>query len=108
MVKNCIFCKIAQLDLPCDKVYEDTDFIVFHDLHPKAPVHVLIVPKRHIQSLAHLEESDHNLMGRLTLLLPKIALMLHLKAGFRTIINTGKGGGQEIFHLHYHLLGTPN
>ncbi len=105
---NCLFCKISLGELPCNKVYEDNDFLVFHDLHPKAPIHVLVVPKRHIQSLAHLEEHDQSLMGKLTLLLQKIALTLNLTAGFRTIVNTGKGGGQEVFHLHYHLLGTPS
>lgn len=106
MLDNCIFCKIILGELPCNKVYEDNDFLAFHDLHPKAPVHVLLVPKRHIQSLAHLEAQDQSLMGRLTLLLPKIALDLNLTSGFRTVVNTGKGGGQEVFHLHYHLLGT--
>lgn len=107
-MQNCLFCKISLGELPCNKVYEDNDFLVFHDLHPKAPVHVLLVPKRHIQSLAHLEDRDQVLMGKLTLLLQKVALTLNLTAGFRTIVNTGKGGGQEVFHLHYHLLGTPS
>ncbi|MCF6767124.1 histidine triad nucleotide-binding protein [Thiotrichales bacterium 19S11-10] len=102
---DCIFCKIINNELPCDKIYEDEDFIAFHDLYPKADTHVLVIPKKHIESLKHTQDDDEALLGKITLLLPKLAEMLNLTDGFRTIINTGKGGGQEVFHLHYHILG---
>lgn len=104
---DCIFCKIINGSIPCKKVYEDNEILVFHDLHPKASVHVLVVPKVHVESLAHLDASHENLIGHLTLKLKDIAQLLNLKDGFRVGVNTGKGGGQEVFHLHYHLLGNP-
>lgn len=102
---DCIFCKIVNGELPCNKVYEDKDFIAFHDLYPKADTHVLVIPKKHIHSLKEAHSEDEALIGQLTLLLPKLAEMLNLHKGFRTVVNTGKGGGQEVFHLHYHILG---
>ncbi len=102
---DCLFCKIEQGDIPSDKVYEDEDVIVFKDLYPKADVHLLIVPRKHIVSLNELLPEDQELMGKMMLLLPKLAKQQGLNEGFRTIINTGKGGGQEIFHIHIHLLG---
>ncbi len=102
---NCIFCKIAAGQIPSTQVYNDDKVIVFKDINPKAAVHLLIVPREHIVSLAELEESHRELMGHIMLLLPKLALQMGLSDGFRTIINTGKGGGQEVFHLHVHLLG---
>lgn len=104
-MSDCIFCRIVAGELPCNKVYEDDEFIAFHDISPKAPVHVLVIPKAHIESLAGLNSTHHDLIARLTLLLPKIAEQCGLKNGFRTIVNTGPGGGQEVGHLHYHLLG---
>ncbi len=104
---NCLFCKIIRGEIPCKKIFEDADFIAFHDIHPKAPIHALIIPKKHIESLAHLEAEDTLLMGQLTLLLKKLAQDLGLSHGFKVQINTGIGGGQEVFHLHYHLLGSP-
>ena len=106
-MSDCIFCKIADGDLPADKIYEDAEFIAFKDLYPKASVHVLVIPKKHIASLVEQTSEDIELMGRLTALLPKIAKACGLK-GFRTIINTGPEGGQEVFHLHYHVLGGAN
>ncbi|MDF2529263.1 MAG: family hydrolase [Gammaproteobacteria bacterium] len=106
MNKNdCIFCKIVKAEIPAKKVYEDELFIGFHDIHPKAKTHVLLIPKQHITSLGHLSPADAELMGKLTLLLPKLAKDLGLHDGFRTIVNTGPGGGQEVPHLHYHILG---
>lgn len=104
----CIFCKIAAGEIPCKKIFENHDFIAFHDLHPKAPVHVLVIPKKHIESLAYLEADDAALMGKLTLLLKNLAKELNLTDGFKINVNTGKGGGQEVFHLHYHLTGHPS
>lgn len=101
---DCIFCRIAAGEIPARKVYEDEDFVAFHDLHPKAAVHLLVIPRKHIASLAELEPADEGLMGRMLRLLPQLARDQGLD-GFRTIINTGRSGGQEIFHLHIHLLG---
>ena len=103
---NCLFCKIEKGDIPSSKVYEDADVIVFNDIAPKAEVHLLVVPRKHIVSLNDLSPVDHDLMGKIMLLLPKLAKQQGLVEGFRTIINTGKGGGQEVFHIHIHLLGN--
>lgn len=102
---DCLFCKIEKGEIPSDKIYEDEDVIVFKDLYPKADVHLLIVPRKHIASLNELLPVDQQLMGKMMLLLPKLAKEQGLEQGFRTIINTGKGGGQEVFHIHIHLLG---
>lgn len=102
---NCIFCKIAQGEIPANRVYEDDELVVFHDIAPKAKVHLLVIPKKHIVSLDDLTAEDQILMGKIMLLLPGLAKEQGLQSGFRTIINTGKGGGQEVFHLHVHLLG---
>lgn len=100
---NCIFCKIIAGELNTKFTYEDEEVIVFPDIKPKATTHMLIVPKKHITSLNTLKDTDNMLMARMVQLLPKIAKQLGIK-GFRTIINTGKEGGQEIDHLHFHLL----
>lgn len=105
MMDDCIFCKIVSGALPADKVYEDEQVIVFRDLYPKAKVHLLLVPKEHVVSLRDMDESHAELLAHMMLLLPKLAKEQGLDSGFRTIINTGKGGGQEVFHLHMHLLG---
>ncbi len=102
---NCLFCKIAQGEIKASVIYEDPEFLAFKDIHPKAPVHILVIPKIHRESLADLTEQDAELMGRLTCKLKIIAESQGLKNGFRTIINTGPGGGQEIGHIHYHVLG---
>ncbi|MDM8562952.1 histidine triad nucleotide-binding protein [Candidatus Marithioploca araucensis] len=105
MKTDCLFCKIIAGELPCDQVYSDEHVIVFEDINPKAPVHLLIVPREHIISLNALEEKHDGLMGHIMRLLPKLAKEQGLDKGFRTIINTGSGGGQIVFHLHVHLLG---
>jgi len=102
---DCLFCKIEKGEIPSDKVYEDADVIVFKDIAPKAKVHLLLIPRRHIDGLNDLLPEDQDIMGKMMLLLPKLAKEQGLDEGFRTIINTGKGGGQEVFHLHIHLLG---
>ncbi|MET1256337.1 histidine triad nucleotide-binding protein [Aliikangiella maris] len=102
---DCLFCKINQNQIPSDKVYEDDDVIVIKDIAPKAKVHLLVIPKKHIASLNELLPEDRELMGKIMLLLPELAKAQGLDSGFRTIINTGKGGGQEVFHIHVHLLG---
>lgn len=108
---NCIFCKIVQKTIPSRKVYEDQDLYAFWDVNPNAPVHFLIIPKTHIPSLAQLEEQDQALMGRIMLLAPKLALQEgcnpYPEGGFRVVINTGAEGGQEVPHLHIHVMGGP-
>ncbi len=105
MSENCIFCKIAAGELPSGKIYEDSELIAFHDIHPVAPVHFMIVPKAHIASLADADASHAPLLGRIMMLAPILAKEQGLHDGFRTIINTGKGGGQEVMHLHVHIIG---
>jgi histidine triad (HIT) family protein len=105
MPEDCLFCKIVRGDLASDFVYEDGDVVVFKDIHPKAPVHLLVVPRLHIPSLEDLQVGHDALIGRAVRLLPELAQAHGLTDGFRTVINTGRGGGQEIFHLHIHLLG---
>ncbi|MCB5188403.1 histidine triad nucleotide-binding protein [Methylobacillus caricis] len=104
MSTDCIFCKIVTNDIPSNKFYEDDEVIVFHDIRPIAPVHFLIVPKLHVESLADCDETHQNLLGKMLLLAPKLATQLGLK-GFRTMINTGREGGQEVFHIHIHVFG---
>jgi histidine triad (HIT) family protein len=104
-MNDCIFCKIVAGAIPSRKVYEDEYLFAFHDIQPAAPVHVLIIPKTHVASLADCDPSHAEDLGRVLLAAPKIAAQVGLVDGFRTIINTGKGGGQEVFHLHAHILG---
>jgi histidine triad (HIT) family protein len=103
---NCLFCKIIAGDIPCNKVYEDEDFLAFHDIHPKAPTHVLVIPKFHLPTLADATEQDAALLGRMMDRVRIIADQeLKLDAGYRVIINVREGGGQEVFHIHAHILG---
>ena len=102
---DCIFCRIARGEIPSRKVFEDDEIIAFHDIQPQAPVHFMIVPKTHIESLAHAGETDAPLLGRMMALAPLLARQMGLEQGFRTIINTGRVGGQEVMHLHIHILG---
>ncbi|MDO9281425.1 MAG: histidine triad nucleotide-binding protein [Methylotenera sp.] len=104
MSADCIFCKIASGDIPSKKIYEDEDVIVFNDIHPIAPVHFLIVPKLHVENLLNCGEQHQALLGKMLLLAPKLAKEQGL-SGFRTMINTGHEGGQEVFHLHVHVFG---
>ncbi len=108
---NCIFCKIAAGAIPSRKVYEDDELFAFHDIKPWAPVHFLIIPKLHIPSMAHLEPAHAGLMGRLMTLAPRLAQEQGCKpypqGGFRIVANTGDEGGQEVHHLHVHVMGGP-
>ncbi|TCJ18514.1 histidine triad nucleotide-binding protein [Parasulfuritortus cantonensis] len=104
-MSDCIFCKIAAGEIPCRKVYEDDDVLAFHDIHPVAPVHFMIIPKAHVASLAECGEDHRDVLGKILLLAPKLAVEQGLTDGFRTVINTGRGGGQEVFHLHVHIIG---
>jgi histidine triad (HIT) family protein len=104
-MSNCLFCKIISGDIPSAQVYSDEHCIAFKDIHPKAKVHLLVVPRRHIESLAHLQATDAELMGLMTVSLQQIARQNGLDNGFRTVINTGHEGGQEVGHLHFHVMG---
>lgn len=107
-MNDCLFCKIIRGEIPCAKVYEDDEVLAFHDINPVAPVHFMLIPKLHLDSLAEADEGHGALLGRMLLLLPKLAMEQGLDQGFRTVINTGRGGGQEIFHLHIHVIGGGN
>jgi histidine triad (HIT) family protein len=103
-MSDCIFCKIIANELPCNKVYEDEFVLAFHDIDPSAETHVLVIPKQHIATLADLDVSHEQIMTKFTMSIPMIAKKLGLK-GFKTLINTGKEGGQIVFHIHAHILG---
>lgn len=103
---NCLFCRIISGQIPSKKVYEDDLAFAFHDINPQAPTHVLIAPKKHIASLNEASQDDRELLGHLTLVASKLADQLGVVAGgYRTVINTGAGAGQSVWHIHVHLLG---
>jgi histidine triad (HIT) family protein len=104
-MSDCIFCKIIAAEIPSRKVYEDDDVFVFHDIHPFARVHLLIIPKAHIASLAECGAEHEKILGKMLALAPKLAREQGLDGGFKTLINTGRGGGQEVFHIHIHVFG---
>lgn len=106
-MSDCIFCKIVEKEIPAAVVYEDDEMLCFKDIRPAAPVHLLLIPKVHFDSLAHATPEHEALLGKMMLKVPEIARSAGLSNGFKTQINTGKGGGQEVFHLHIHILGTP-
>ena len=106
---NCIFCKIINQEIPAQKIYEDEDFIAFNDIKPHMPVHFLIVPKKHIAMLADCQRDDNShimLLGKMMTLAPVIASQQGCKDGFKVMINNGAGAGQEVFHLHLHVMGN--
>ena len=104
---NCLFCKIAAGQIPARKVHEDDELLVFHDIHPWAPVHVLVVPKLHVASLAEVGPEHAPLLGRMLALAPRLMRELGVTNGFRVVVNTGPDGGQEVMHLHVHVMGGP-
>ncbi len=108
---NCLFCKIAAGTIPSRKVYEDDELFAFHDINPWAPVHFLMIPKAHIDSMAQVGPDDAGMLGRMMALAPKLVLEQGAKpypeGGFRLVLNTGTHGGQEVHHLHMHVLGGP-
>ena len=103
-MSNCIFCKIANGEIQAQIIYQDEDVVGFKDLNPHAPIHILIIPVKHIENLADAKEEDVLLLGKIQLAAAKIAKELGLK-DFRLVANNGKGAGQSVFHLHYHLMG---
>ena len=104
---NCLFCKIVSGQIPAKKAYEDAELLAFHDIHPWAPVHVLIIPKRHIATLYDAAPEDEARLGRMLGLAPRLMRELGVTDGFRTVVNTGPNGGQEVYHLHMHVMGGP-
>lgn len=105
-MEDCIFCKIIKGEIPSNKVYEDDEVLAFRDINPVAPVHILVIPKKHITSLANLEKEDEAVVGKIYGVINKIAKQEGiLEKGFRVIVNCGEDGGQEVQHLHFHLLG---
>ena len=105
--ENCIFCKIVRGEIPSKKVYEDDEVFAFHDIRPVAPVHFLIIPKAHIATLYDCQPSDAGVLGKMLAAAPQLARELRADDGFRTIINTGRVGRQEVYHLHIHVIGGP-
>lgn len=106
-MENCIFCKIARGEIPSRKVYEDDDVLAFHDIQPQAPIHFLVIPKQHIPSLAEADMRHQAVLGKMLALCGGLARELGAADGFRSIINTGRVGGQEVYHLHMHVFGGP-
>ena len=106
MPDDCLFCKIVNRTIPSEFLYEDDNYVVFKDINPAAPVHLLLVPKTHIRSINDLESGHENLVGGLFTLAGKMAEQQGVsQSGYKLLFNVEKGGGQEIFHLHLHLLG---
>ena len=105
-MNDCLFCKIIKKEIPSTVVYEDEEILAFKDIHPVTPVHILVIPKKHITSLAELEKEDEAVIRRIYTVINEIAKKEGiLEKGFRVIVNCGEDGGQEVKHLHFHLLG---
>jgi len=109
--ENCIFCKIVQRQIPSRLVYEDDEMMAFHDINPWAPVHFLIIPKEHIPSMAQLNEQHSAMLGRMMVKVDELAqregCLPYPEGGYRLMVNTGQHGGQEVHHLHLHVMGGP-
>ena len=102
---NCLFCKIVADEIPSAKVLENSDFLAFRDIDPKAPVHVLVIPKKHFEDIAELSKSDNVLTAGLMTFATEVAEIEKLEKGFRIVLNTGQEGGQSVQHVHAHVLG---
>lgn len=103
---QCLFCRIANGEIPASTIRDDAEVVAFHDIHPQAPTHVLVIPRRHIPSLNDLSESDALAVGTTLVRVSEIARELHLEQdGYRVVVNNGEGAGQTVFHIHFHLLG---
>lgn len=103
---DCIFCKIAGHEIPTKAVYEDEDVIVFQDINPQAPIHLLIVPKKHLKSIMEIKDEDTQLLHKIIKVAQNLAKKYNInESGFRLVVNTGDDGGQTVAHLHFHLLG---
>lgn len=105
-MEDCLFCKIIKKEIPSTIVYEDEEILAFRDINPVAPVHVLVIPKKHINSLINLNKEDEEIVGKIYTVINKIANQEGIaQKGFRVIVNCGEDGGQEVQHLHFHLIG---
>ena len=105
MSADCLFCKIGHGTIPVARLFENDEVVAFADIHPQAPVHVLVIPKRHIGSLAETRPEDEGLLGQLMGAAVEVARLQRLEGGYRLVVNTGADGGQTVEHLHVHLLG---
>ena len=105
-MEDCIFCKIIKKEIPSAIVYEDGEILAFRDIHPVAPVHILVIPKKHISSIMQIEQEDEDVIGKIYSVIQQIAKQEEIaEDGFRVIVNCGENGGQEVPHLHFHLIG---
>lgn len=104
---NCLFCRIVAGQIPAKKVYEDEHLLAFHDINPWAPVHILVIPKLHIASMADAGPEHTDLLGRMMAVTPRLMAELGVSNGYRHVINTGADGRQEVMHLHLHVMGGP-
>jgi histidine triad (HIT) family protein len=102
---DCLFCKIGRKEIPAKLVYEDEAIFAFEDIHPQAPTHILICPRKHVVSLTDATAEDTAVLGRLQLVAANLATERKLTDGYRTVVNNGRGAGQSVFHLHLHMLG---
>ena len=107
-MSDCIFCRIVEGTIPSRKVYEDDDMLAFHDIEPQAPVHFMIIPKRHVASLAECGDGEAPVLGRMMAMAGRLAREQGATDGFRTVVNTGRVGRQDVYHLHIHILGGPD
>ncbi len=105
MSADCLFCKISAKETPSKIVYEDPDVFAFEDISPQAPTHILICPRKHFESLTEATPQDQAILGKMQLVAAQLARECNLLAGYRTVLNSGSGAGQSVFHLHLHLLG---
>lgn len=104
-MSDCIFCKIANKEIPTDYVYEDSEIVAFKDINPQAPIHILVIPKKHIESIVDLKDEDEMLVGKMFSAVRKIAKDYNIEeSGFRLIVNCKEDAGQEVPHLHFHIL----
>lgn len=105
-MEDCVFCKIIKGEIPSEKVYEDEEILAFKDINPAAPIHILVIPKRHIATLLDVKPEDNYLISRIYTVINQIAKDIGIeKEGFRVIVNCGKNAGQEVMHIHFHMLG---
>lgn len=104
-MKDCLFCKIIDGEIPSEKVYESETVLAFKDINPQAPVHILVIPKMHIESLNDLTEDNIGAVAEIMLVVKQLAVEFNLKNGYRVVTNIGENGGQTVHHLHFHILG---
>ena len=108
-MSDCLFCKMISGEIKPDTIYEDEEVLAFRDINPQSPIHILVIPKKHISTLNHLQNEDINLMGKLLFTAKQIAQQENIsEAGYRSLINCNAGAGQTVFHIHLHLLGGRN